>query len=750
MGSRTATAHQASPDMSFTPFDQNAIGSLLERVLKAHEALSPEDHSSGPELRAGLQGLALIEEIPAEVAKAAMAAARLLKSAELDDPAVLEELASFIEEVCGGLQLEAPEADAESAAEAEAEAEDEAESVEEAQSSEPSEDGAESQEAPADGEGQYMRGCSDPDLADFLEETREHLESSEEQLLELEESPDHEDALNSVFRSFHSIKGGAGVLDLDELCRLAHSAESVLDLAREGQIQLVGHPVDQCYAALDIMKHMVEGLASGEERFPLPGNFEHVVDQLESVASAGAGNPGVSPAAEASPSEQAAPATQADAKAETSAAEPSSSAEIVPAAPPAAKESAPKKSKGTGSVKIGTERLDTLINLVGELVIATAMVQQGVGQTRQLGAELPRSLSQLGKVTAELQHMAMSMRMVPLKQTFQKSARLVRDVAAKCGKRVQFKTAGEDTELDRNVVERLSDPLIHMLRNAVDHGVEDAESRKRAGKPEVGQIKLEAYHESGSVVLVLSDDGAGMNRERILAKAIGSGLLTEAQAQAMPDSEVWHLIFHPGLSTAQTVSSVSGRGVGMDVVRKNIEALRGSIDIESTPGSGSRVIIRLPLTLAIIDAMVVVVGGRSYILPTLTIQSFLRPDADAISTIQDRGELLSIRERVLPIYRLSELLKTQSTVQDPTEGLLVITSADGHDFALLVDDLEGQQQVVIKGIGSNGKSNPGVSGAAILGDGTVGLILDPAGLARLAQTSAGIGSVRPALQESVQ
>ena len=717
--------------MSPTPFDQSAVSSLLERVLTAHEALSPEDQSSGAELRAGLQGLALIEEIPIEVAKAAMAAARLLKSAELDDPAVLEELASFVEEVCGGLQLEGPE-------------------PEDVQNTDLSEDQAERGEAPAGGEVHYMQCCTDPDLADFLEETREHLESSEEQLLELEESEDHADALNSIFRSFHSIKGGAGVLDLDELCRLAHSAESVLDLAREGGIQLLGHPVDQCYAALDIMKHMVDGLASGEERFLLPENFEHVVDQLESIASAGEGYPGESRGGEPSASEQAAAEPEAGVEPTVAAVESSGSTEIVPTAPQAAKDSAPKKSTGSGSVKIGTERLDTLINLVGELVIATAMVQQGVSQSRQLGAELPRSISQLGKVTAELQHMAMSMRMVPLKQTFQKAARLVRDVAAKCGKKVQFKTAGEDTELDRNVVERLADPLIHMLRNAVDHGVEDPEARARAGKPETGQIKLEAYHESGSVVLVLSDDGAGMNRERILAKAIGSGLLTEAQAQAMPDSEVWHLIFHPGLSTAQEVSSVSGRGVGMDVVRKNIEALRGSIDIESTPGSGSRVIIRLPLTLAIIDAMVVVVGGRSYILPTLTIQSFLRPNAEAISTIQDRGELLSIRERVLPIYRLSELLQTHSSVQDPTEGLLVITSGDGHDFALLVDDLEGQQQVVIKGIGSSGKSNPGVSGAAILGDGTVGLILDPASLARLAQTCAGNGQARPALQESAQ
>ncbi|MEM9379674.1 MAG: chemotaxis protein CheA [Planctomycetota bacterium] len=439
--------------------------------------------------------------------------------------------------------------------------------------------------------------------------------------------------------------------------------------------------------------------------------------QLDAIAHAGGDD---EPAAAQEPEATAQPAA------------PPSTSSAPASAPGSGSGEQPRRRSDSASVKVATQRLDSMVDLVGELVITTAMVQQGASESSQLCADLFRSISHLSKVTTELQHMAMAMRMVPLKQTFQRSARLVRDVAAKCGKSIRFESAGEDTELDRNVVERLGDPLIHMLRNAVDHGVEAPDQRVAAGKPRTGTIRLEAYHESGRVVLVLSDDGGGMNRDRILAKAVAAGLLNEGQAAAMPDSEVWHLIFHPGLSTAQTVSSVSGRGVGMDVVRKNIEALRGSIDIESEPGAGTRMVIRLPLTLAIIDAMVVHVCSRAYILPTLTIQSFLRPDPADVQTVQGRGEILSIRDRVLPIYRLAELLGCDGVASDPTEGLLALTSGDGHEYALLVDDLRGQQQVVIKSLGSKSRSTPGISGAAILGDGTVGLILDPVGLARVA------------------
>ncbi|MEM1448755.1 MAG: chemotaxis protein CheA [Planctomycetota bacterium] len=709
--------------MSTGSFSAPEARALLERVLSARSASSSTDDAvaAAAELRASLQGLALLEGMPAEVARPAMAAARLLKNQGSDGADVGDEVEAAVDEVSSALaRLLDPE--------------EPAEPEEPEEHTEPK-DGA---EAPADGV-ETMEGTSDPLLAEFLEEATEHLSSAEEKLLDLAEAPGDGDALNSVFRSVHTVKGGAGILDLEPLLRFAHSAESMLDLAREGAIRLEGHPLDLCFEALDILSSILEGLASGAESFALPPRYGDALAQLDAIADVGDQAPGAE--VEATPAPMPVPPGPPS-EPQAAPSEP----EAPPVAPPEAK---PRRRTDAASVKVATQRLDSMVDLVGELVITTAMVQQGASESSGLGADLYRTISHLSKVTTELQHMAMSMRMVPLKQTFQRAARLVRDVASKCGKSIRFESAGEDTELDRNVVERLGDPLIHMLRNAVDHGVEDPDAREAAGKPRTGTIRLEAYHESGRVVIVLSDDGGGMNRDRILAKAVASGLLTESQAAAMPDSEVWHLIFHPGLSTAQTVSSVSGRGVGMDVVRKNIEALRGSIDIESEPGAGSRMVIRLPLTLAIIDAMVVHVCGRPYILPTLTIQSFLRPAPEDVQTVQGRGEILTIRDQVLPIYRLAELLGCDGEASDATEGLLALTSGDGHDYALLVDDLRGQQQVVIKSLGSKSKSSAGISGAAILGDGTVGLILDPVGLARVALSGRGRARRSPALASAM-
>ena len=759
------------PKMTQRSFDEQRARDLLQRALDAHAELNADSLGPADEVRANLQGLALIDGLDPKLGARAMGAARALKgvSDSSETASVLGSVSEALEFLRTQLLIDSPqEQGAVEAAEGTGEpnqdvpAGDEEPARDEgtgAKVAAPSGEAAASEEATASGESdpsdseagdsgleyddsdlEYMDGSSDPLLADFLTESQEHLEAAEEHLLVLEESPDDPDALGAIFRSFHTVKGGAGILDLDCVSRFAHSAESVLDLARNGGIQLKGHPIDQCYHALDILGNMFEGLASGAERFPLPRNYKAVLAQLDLIATAGE----AIPRASAEPEESQASATElgaeadgeqasgADSESGDSAASKASEKEkdVVPR--PSSGERKSKKKPGAGSVKIATDRLDNMVNLVGELVIATAMVQQEIKDKRKSQSSVSAGLSQLGKVTTELQHIAMSMRMVPLKATFQRAARLVRDVALKCGKKVHFDTAGEDTELDRNVVEQLGDPLIHMLRNAVDHGVEDPEQRAAAGKTAIGEIRLEAYHESGNVVIVLSDDGAGMNRERILAKAIRSGLVTEKQAEAMPNSEVWQLIFHPGLSTAEKVSSVSGRGVGMDVVKKNIEALRGSVEIDSTPGEGSRVLIRLPLTLAIIDAMVVVVGSMPYILPTLSVQSFLRPTPDRIFSVQDQGEVLSVRDRILPIYHLSELLGIDNAVEDPTSGLLAITSAEGHEFALLVDDLKGQQQVVIKSMGSADRDCAGVSGAAILGDGLVGLILDPAGLVRLA------------------
>jgi two-component system chemotaxis sensor kinase CheA len=321
--------------------------------------------------------------------------------------------------------------------------------------------------------------------------------------------------------------------------------------------------------------------------------------------------------------------------------------------------------------------------------------------------------------------------MVPLKPTFQKMNRLVRDLAAKAGKRVRLVTFGEDTEIDRNMVDILRDPLVHMIRNAVDHGIEAPEERRQAGKGEEGVVTLSAYHSGGNVVVELRDDGRGLNRQRIIEKAIAQGLIESAAG--MSEQDIYNLIFRAGFSTAAQVTEVSGRGVGMDVVRRNIEALRGRIETSSEPGQGSCFKLILPLTMAITDGMLVQAGNERYIIPTVSIVKSFRPESHQLSTIAGRGEMVMLRGELLPLFRLHRLLDIPEAKQDPTEALLVIIAAGDYRYGLMVDELLGQQQVVAKSLGKGLGKVLGISGAAILGDGRVGLILDAAELHQLAR-----------------
>ena len=333
----------------------------------------------------------------------------------------------------------------------------------------------------------------------------------------------------------------------------------------------------------------------------------------------------------------------------------------------------------------------------------------------------------------------MSMRMVPLKSTFQKLTRLVRDVALKAGKVVELITDGEETELDRNMVDAIADPLVHMVRNAVDHGVEGPADREKAGKPRAGRVKLAAFQQGGSVIVELRDDGRGLNRDRILAKAIEKGLVSANHA--LTDSEIMALIFAPGFSTAEQVTDISGRGVGMDVVRRNIESIRGRIDIQSVLGQGTTFQIRLPLTLAVTDGMLVRVGDERYIVPLTSISLSFRPEPDMLSTIPPRGEVVMLRGEVLQVVRLHQMFGISGAVTNPTEAILMIIGDGEHRVALLVDQLLGQQQVVAKALGDGVGEIPGISGGAILSDGRVGLIIDVARMTELARS----GDTRPRL-----
>jgi two-component system, chemotaxis family, sensor kinase CheA len=374
------------------------------------------------------------------------------------------------------------------------------------------------------------------------------------------------------------------------------------------------------------------------------------------------------------------------------------------------------------AVRVDTEKLDYLADMVGELLIAESMVRHYPEIAGLQNPSLVRDLSQLGRITAELQRTAMSMRMVPINGLFQKMSRLVRDLSRKSAKRVEMISIGGDTELDRNIVEQLADPLMHMIRNSVDHGIESSEDRAKTSKAPVGRVTLSAGHQAGWIVISISDDGKGLDKARILAKARQQGVVDE---NAVPsDSDTFNLIFHPGLSTAAKVTDISGRGVGMDVVKKQIQKLRGRIDITSTPGEGTTFQLRLPLTLAIIDGLVVGVGQERFIIPLFSVREMLRPTAEMIFNVDNRREVALVRGALLPIVRLSQRLGISARSENPEECLFIVAETRGTTFCVMVDELVGKQEVVIKGLGELLKNTPGIAGGAILGNGQVGLILD--------------------------
>jgi two-component system chemotaxis sensor kinase CheA len=340
-------------------------------------------------------------------------------------------------------------------------------------------------------------------------------------------------------------------------------------------------------------------------------------------------------------------------------------------------------------------------------------------------------MTQLEHNTRELQERVMGIRMLPIGTVFSRFPRLVRDLAGKNGKKMQLVISGEETELDKTVIESIGDPMTHLIRNSADHGLEPPEDRLAAGKPEQGTIRLNAFHEGGNICITVEDDGRGLNRDKILAKAVKQGLISETDK--LPDDQIWALIFRPGFSTADTVTDVSGRGVGMDVVTRNIEALGGTVGIKTAAGKGTMFTLKLPLTLAIIEGMTVRVGKELYIIPLISIVESIQPQAAALKTIAGKAELMSVRGAHHPVLRLYQVFDIQPESTDLTKGILVILETEGERVAVLVDELVGQQQVVIKSLDKNFRKVQGVAGATILGDGTVGLILDVRGLLELAR-----------------
>ncbi|WP_343742377.1 chemotaxis protein CheA [Herbaspirillum huttiense] len=392
-----------------------------------------------------------------------------------------------------------------------------------------------------------------------------------------------------------------------------------------------------------------------------------------------------------------------------------------------------KAAKGGGgqessSIRVSIEKVDQLINLVGELVITQAMIEQRVGKLDPMHHEhLLNSVSQLSRNTRDLQESVMSIRMMPMDYVFSRFPRMVRDLAHKLGKQVEFVTHGAATELDKGLIERIVDPLTHLVRNSIDHGIELPDARRAAGKGEAGVLALSAEHQGGNIIIEVTDDGGGLNRDKILAKAKQQGMPV---TDSLTDAEVWQLIFEPGFSTAEQVTDVSGRGVGMDVVKRNILAMGGAVDIRSSKGFGTTISISLPLTLAILDGMSIRIGEEVYILPLGYVVESLQPLPQDIKEISGQGQVLRVRGEYLPLIPLYQIFNIEPSFTDPSQGLVVILESDGKKAALFVDDLIGQQQIVVKNLESNYRKVAGISGATILGDGGVALIVDVAALLR--------------------
>ena len=682
----------------------------------------------------------------------------------------------------------------------------------------------------------------------FFDEAEELLAEMEKLLLAVNISnPDMED-LNAIFRTAHSIKGGASTFGISDMSDVTHFLESLLDNIRKGEMAITSEHVDAFLVAKDILKMQLNG-----HKFGAPVDQEAVADvrmMLQALAQNSthiAPPPKVESYLEKSPDEQYKKCFRvefpkvADDEIEAIGEELSLLGEIarenisdkrcafvlntnataddiiaicsfildpqdiaiteipltkIPAreqnedqlgygffdpidkpdeeklgygffdpvdpafaldrSPEEIMKGAPKKSerevapatngggdeKGgvkkeadkvtsnqeTTTIRVGIEKVDQLINLIGELVITQAMLEQRTSTLDPLEHErLLNSIGQLTRNTRDLQEAVMSIRMMPMDYVFSRFPRMVRDLASKLGKKVEFVTYGASTELDKGLIERIVDPLTHLVRNSIDHGIEMPDVRQAEGKYEAGRLSLSASHQGGNIVIEVSDDGGGLNREKILAKAREQGL---AVTDNMPDTDVWQLIFAPGFSTAEVVTDVSGRGVGMDVVKRNITNMGGVVEIRSAKGFGTTIVISLPLTLAILDGMSIRVGEEVYILPLGYVVESLQPVPDDIKEISGKGTVIKVREEYLPLIALHKVFGINARFTNPCLGIIVILEVDGKRAALFIDELVGQQQVVVKNIESNYKKVPGVSGATILGDGCVALILDVSAILR--------------------
>ncbi len=577
--------------------------------------------------------------------------------------------------------------------------------------------------------------AADDFVNQFLVDSKELLDKLETDILALEKNPTNRQLSKDVFRNLHSLKGNAGLLGFQDIATVCHQAESYMETINDSEKLSSAEQINFLLEIVDKVRQAVEEIPQNQTG-AIPDKedlLKKIQEKLESF-SAGLEVPqqSVPPKEEKSDPDKKAeekPQKQTSPEQERS----------VPQTPPKAKVQKPHQkpksghSKTAGEViRVDVNKLNKLMDLVGEIVIAESMVSNFPAIRMNDAPDFEKSINHLKKNIRELQELSTSMRMIPLSGLFRKMMRLVRDLSVKSGKKVELIIKGDETEMDRSVIEHISDPLIHIIRNAVDHGIEPTEERLRAGKNPVGQIILEAKQVGSEIWIIVQDDGGGLNREKILKKAIEKGLI-HGDGSELPDNRVWPLIFKAGFSTADKITDISGRGVGMDVVLKNIEAIRGRVNIESKEGQGATFQLRIPLTTAIIDGMLLRVKHSMYAIPILDIRETIQVRDSNVVKMVDGQEILSLRDELIPILRIQELYHIPGKRRPIEDGIIVVAESSGMRVSIFVDEIIDQQQLVIKPIPSYLEEREGISGCSILGNGDICLVLDVANLIRLAE-----------------
>jgi len=596
--------------------------------------------------------------------------------------------------------------------------------------------------------------CDDQELLEgFLAETTELLEKMDDDLIALEKTPDDMELMNSIFRSIHTVKGASSFLGFELLVTITHKTEDVLNRLRKGELQVGPDIMDVILEAADHVKLLVSDIRNGEiiERdlgeiinnlIPyISGNLQEatvLAEAPQEKALDETGHTSESSDSQLEAGEEALPVADAA---------PGHPAVPAPANRPAAQKPATARNEDVSdntTVRIDVKRLDDLMNQVGEMVLErNRTLQMNLDyQSREnmtnFGEEFSKLAKRIDFVTSELQMQVLKIRMIPVEKVFKKFPRIVRNMSRDLGKEVNLEIIGEETELDRSVVDEIGDPLIHLIRNALDHGLEMPEERVAIGKPRIGNVVLSATHEGNQIIISIKDDGNGIDPEKLSRKAIDKGLVTEEQVAAMSQKEILDLIFLPGFSTKEKATDLSGRGVGMDVVRTNIRKLNGLIEIRSEVGRGSEFILKLPLTLAIIQSLLVEVENEVYSIPLAAVLETLKVESSSFHQIGGQ-EVLKLRDSVLPLIRMQRVFGVAEKETSSPQSYIVVIGVAEKRMGLIVSRLLGQQEVAIKSLGKYLAKAPGIAGSTILGDGRVALIIDPAGIIEM-EESGSVGS----------